>query len=208
MKADSFVIREARPCFEEGLLAAKFIEMSSEGLIPSVFGVDYRDIVATAFTQENNDFSFQNAIFAEVEGEIVGMALGFTGAAHAKSSDAPILSAPGNKFRRKLGLTLLNAFVRMMGGYPVNDFYIAFMAVEPEFRGRGIAKSLLYQMEEKGRREKAERLALHVSGGNCEARQLYEKFGFILEKTNTSKKRSSSSGGRMTKDIGVCLLIE
>lgn len=201
MEKESIHLRPARPDYEEGLVAANYIEMSSEGLIPSVLGKDYRRIVAEAFTQPNNDFSYQNAVFAELDGKIVGMGFGFTGAYHAASSDLPVRNAPGNRFRRKIGLGLLNFFVRMMGGYPEHDFYVAFMGVDESCRGMGIGTQLLQAMEQMAKQQNAHRLALHVSGGNDGAKKLYQRFGLEEEADLRKRKFPPRIGCRMVKPL-------
>lgn len=191
----------AEPSYEEGMVAARLIEMSSEGLIPAVFGKDYAKVIATAFEYPDNDFSYQNTVFAIYDGEIIGMALGFSGIYQSSSSDYPIKKAPGNAFRRRLGLLLLRLFVRFAGGYPDNDFYIAFLAVDKPFRGVGIGSKLLSLMEELARSQGVSRISLHVSGGNDDALQLYERFGMQVEDASSKRGWLPRIGRRMIKEL-------
>ncbi|CAA6692342.1 MULTISPECIES: N-acetyltransferase [unclassified Lentimonas] len=55
----------------------------------------------------------------------------------------------------------------------VHDFFVA-----PEFRGLGLAKALLAQVEELARKLECCKLTLEVLEGNARAQSVYRKFGF------------------------------
>ena len=52
------------------------------------------------------------------------------------------------------------------------------LAVVPEWRGRGIGRSLLSAAEDRARSRGCCKLTLEVQDGNSRARALYETFGF------------------------------
>jgi GNAT superfamily N-acetyltransferase len=57
----------------------------------------------------------------------------------------------------------------------IHDF-----AVNPEFRGRGIAKALLNAIDELARAKGCCKITLEVLQGNLPAKQLYEAMGFAV----------------------------
>ena len=60
--------------------------------------------------------------------------------------------------------------------------FIAYMAVEPQFRRHGIARALLLAAEDEARRRSLPYMALMVTEENSGARSLYERCGYITER--------------------------
>lgn len=60
--------------------------------------------------------------------------------------------------------------------------FIAYMAVEPEFRGRGAGRALLAAAEAEARQRRLPHLTLMVTEENEAARRLYERDGFQTER--------------------------
>ena len=60
----------------------------------------------------------------------------------------------------------------------VGEFYIDAVAVDPNFQGKGIGKSLILTVAEKARTLGFKKLGLLVSTNNNDAKRLYEKIGF------------------------------
>ena len=60
------------------------------------------------------------------------------------------------------------------------------LAVDPSYRGRGVARLLLEAVETEARRRGCGRLTLEVLSGNTRAKGIYEQFGFtnyVLDET-------------------------
>ena len=60
--------------------------------------------------------------------------------------------------------------------------FIAYMAVEPSVRGRGIGSRLLAAAEDEARRRGLPYMGLMVTEDNAAARALYERAGFLTER--------------------------
>lgn len=60
--------------------------------------------------------------------------------------------------------------------------FVAYMAVEPEARRRGVATALLAQAEHVARERKLPALAMMVTQENEAALRVYEKAGFVTER--------------------------
>ena len=78
MDQQSIVLRSATPTFDEGVVFARYLDEAAEGFFRIMLGRQVSDIIATAYTQPDHDFSYQNVIFAERDKVIVGMVLGYT----------------------------------------------------------------------------------------------------------------------------------
>jgi ribosomal protein S18 acetylase RimI-like enzyme len=60
--------------------------------------------------------------------------------------------------------------------------FVAYMAVEPHARRRGIGRALLGAVEEAARRSGVPHVALMVTEDNVSARQLYAQAGYVTER--------------------------
>jgi ribosomal protein S18 acetylase RimI-like enzyme len=60
--------------------------------------------------------------------------------------------------------------------------FIAYMAVEPEARRRGIAAALMAEVERIARERKLPNIAMMVTEENEAARRVYERAGFVTER--------------------------
>jgi ribosomal protein S18 acetylase RimI-like enzyme len=65
--------------------------------------------------------------------------------------------------------------------------FIAYMAVEPAWQRRGIARALLATIEEQARKRGLPYLSLMVTEDNAAARALYEASGFSTERRMMTK---------------------
>jgi ribosomal protein S18 acetylase RimI-like enzyme len=83
-------------------------------------------------------------------------------------------------------------FVLLLDGLPdevtgLPQAFIAYMAVEPHARRRGVARALLQRAEQVARRRGLPHLALMVTEDNLAARQLYAQAGYSTERRLLSK---------------------
>jgi len=156
-----------------------------------IYGLDDRDRAAKAlgqlFTYPNNRFSYSKAIIAEVEGQTAGM----------------LLSFPSNELER-LERTHL---YQLLAIYPLVDvlrvawrflpmlpcteaekdeYYIAHVAVFPQYQGHGIGRNLMAVAEEQCRQAGLEKCSLCVDFGHETARQLYLKLGYLIVESITN----------------------
>lgn len=60
--------------------------------------------------------------------------------------------------------------------------FIAYMAVEPAFRRRGVGSALLIAAEDEARRRGLPYMGLMVTEDNAQARSLYERAGYVTER--------------------------
>lgn len=180
MQQDSVVIRSADKSYEEGLAFARYVDMASEGGFHKALGPRFEDVIATAFMVPNHDLTYAHTVFAERDGVIVGMVSGYTAEEHRASSDLPLKLAPGSRIRRMVGLLLLRFISRILGELDEQSYYIQFLAVDENARGRGIGTELLTYLENRAQSHGCRRFCIDVSAKNPGARRLYSRHGFEI----------------------------
>ena len=182
MDRHSIVLRAAKPTFDEGLVFARYLDEAAEGFFRFMLGGRAAQIVAEAYTQSDNNYSFQNVIIAEHDQLIVGMALGFTAEQRRRFSDRPLKQAAGFPALRMRTVRILCApLLRILTTIADGDFYLLAIAIDKEIRGEGVGSTLMDSIEERARASGSTRLSLDVSAKNEGARRLYERRGMSVE---------------------------
>ena len=115
--------------------------------------------------RETGGFSYNNAIVAEIDGEIAASLVGYR------------LDEPYD-----LGVLddmppIVHPLVRLEAKAP-GSWYVNVLATFPEFRRRGIGAKLLAIAEDKAREEGAPALSVIVGGWNEAAAELYGRAGY------------------------------
>ncbi len=175
---DTITIRQAKPTLEEGKLFAEYFDAAAEGFFSAMLGKKAYSIIAEAYVKENNEYSYKQVLFAEYNSKIVGMVSGFT-YDEAKSFNHSILKESSSQAPIRIMLFRLvgNILKRFLGGKKSGEYYIEAIAVNSEFRGKGIGSKLLCSCREVALKKRATLLSLDVSSKNSNAIKLYEKIG-------------------------------
>jgi len=196
------------PIFSDGILfrpaekgesrtIASLYSMSSDGVADYLWttlageGEDILDVGDRRYSREDTPFSYKNCVIAEPGGRIAGMIASFPmpepeeNTTHAEPD--PVLE-PYGKLER------------------YNSYYIAGMAVFPEYRGKGIGTKFLEIAAGKALRLGLPELSLIVFEQNEGAKRLYERHGFneIAREAVVPHELIHYSGYAllMVKDIG------
>jgi len=178
MSSQALTLRSAASTHEDGVVFARYMNVAADGGFRKMFGPRFEEIVATAFRHPNHDLSYEYALFAELDGAVVGMASAYSAEQYAHfREDILRESAGGSAVRIACILALIAPMWRFLHSYEDGDFYLQFLAVEQAHRGRGIGHALIQATEARGRECGATRFALDVSGRNPDARRLYERHG-------------------------------
>ena len=131
-------------------------------------GADYLKALEAAASAEDTQYSYRNALVAEVDGEAAGAVVGYDGAL-LESLRAGTLSV----------LKKFNPYVSVTDEETqAGEFYIDSISVFPQFRGHGIGKRLLMAMTGKGLALGCGKVGLMVDFENSEASSLYLGCGF------------------------------
>lgn len=182
MKNARLTLRAAEPIFEEGLACARYLDAAAEGFHTFMLGRRAPELLAAAYAEPNHSYSFENVTFAERDGRIVGMVLGFTGERHSGFSDQPLKEVEGYPaLRVTVVRTLMAPLFRILETIRDGDYYLLAIAIDEDARRQGVATALMDFAEDQARAERATRLSLDVSADNVGARRLYERRGMTIE---------------------------
>lgn len=184
MEQQAIRLRAAKPDFDEGLVFARYLDEVAEGFFRLMLGPRVDQILASAYTQPNNDFSYQFVTFAERANTIIGMVSGYSALQQSGFSDQPLLQAVGKPGLRMIGVSIIFApLLRFLSAHSKDDFYLQAVAVDPAHQGRGVGSILLDAIETQVCATGSNRLTLHVSGKNKAAIKLYEYRGMSVAAT-------------------------
>ena len=202
MDAQSIIIRPAKPTNVEGKKFATYMDSASDGGFKLMFGKRFEEIVSKVYLEQNHDLSYKTALFAEVGGDIVGMASGFTAEQYRQfRKDALNQVAGRTMFRISFFFTLLSPMMRFLHTYDDGDFYVEFLAVDPACRGQGVGSKLMQAMEDRARARDATQLAIDVARRNKGAQRLYERHGFVITERWPRTRLVRPNILRMTKPL-------
>ncbi len=174
-------LRAARP--EDARVAARLIHMTMARVANFVFGSEEVALVALQglFARPRTRFSYELSHVAEVDHRVVGVIL----AAPTERLQATIVPTGWAVvgilgIPRVLGLIWRGVrLARVPEGEP-GEYYIAHLAVLPEYRGRGIGGVLLAWAEAQARAAGRNVVSLRVEIENERARAFYERHGYVL----------------------------
>jgi ribosomal protein S18 acetylase RimI-like enzyme len=177
-------LRPAEPAIEEGQAFAGYLDQAAEGFFGFWLGGRADSILAQAYLQPGHDLSYEGVTFAERDGALVGMALGYTAEQHRLSSTEPLEQAAGRWHPRMSTVSFVLApLFKILHTMADGDFYLQAIAVDPAERGTGVGSALMDFAEENAIASGAARLVLDVSVANATARRLYERRGMTIEST-------------------------
>ena len=169
-------------------------QIASDNLLSELFGPRAHAVFEASFMLEHNEYSHRHTRFLLVQGEIAGMVQGCrkqTAEAYAgRALLLMLLQARWQVFRFFFSAWALRDILHFMSRCDSEDFYINFVALYPQFRGRGYSKSLLAEAERMALEQHCRRLALDVDERNAAARGAYRSAGF--EQISASKKMAQS----------------
>lgn len=166
---------------------ARLFILSCPALSVSLFGTNAREVIKRIFLRPKNLFSLEHSCFAEVDGRITGMVLGY----NWEHTKAEWLRTYVLLFKY-MKWSFLPRAVYLLKSYKEwnikeNEYYVCSFAVYPEFRGRGSGTKLLLGIEQEARKTSG-KAVLDVDVDNSRAIKLYERFGYVIESPASSMK--------------------
>lgn len=195
-------IRKARPEIEDGVAYAQFLNIASEGFFESMLGTKTDEIIANAFVETNNEYSFENVAMIEYNDEVVGMVSAYT-STEKKAFRKNILAQCNKEAKSKIRMfsvvgKLLSRFLGPIGD---NDYYIQGIAVDSKIRGKGLGQKLMNYCREVAIQKGAKTLSLDVSSKNKVAIKSYYKFGMEIASQWPNFLKLPSIFTRMVKKL-------
>ncbi len=177
----SLMIRPAIP--KDAAVAACLMAETSGDFGVQVLGLGDPDLqlkaLRTWFKEPGNRFSYQYCQTAEKYGTPAGILLAFKGTqllALEWACSRRLFSIYG--FVAGLRMVRLNAALVNAREAEKDEYLIAHLAVDENFRRQGIAKALLEKAVEDARSYGIQKLVLEVEMTNQKAQTLYQQFGF------------------------------
>ena len=126
------------------------------------------DIFCRMAQREDSQYSWRNTFVAEIDGAAAGAIVGYDGARLYE------LRRPLEEAIMDINGGVFNIEDETSAG----EFYIDSLAILPQYRGMGIAKSLVEYVRERVFAEGFDKVGLIVDYGNPRAEGLYESIGF------------------------------
>lgn len=121
------------------------------------------------FQQKENQYSFENTLVYEENGDIAGSIIAYDGALLPKYRE-PFLEYIAIHYNVK-DLVIENETIK-------GELYIDTLSVYPKFQGKGIGSKLLLAIKTKAKEEDHKKLGLLVDFKNPNAKKLYSALGF------------------------------
>lgn len=118
--------------------------------------------------RQDAQYSFCNALIAEVDGVAAGAIIGYDGA-KLQELRVPLLQLVKERQGRELNIENETS---------AGEFYLDSLAVLPEYRSCGIGRMLLCAARDKAFADGFERVGLLVDFNNPRAERLYTSLGF------------------------------
>ncbi|MCY4021262.1 MAG: GNAT family N-acetyltransferase [Chloroflexi bacterium] len=181
----------ARPTPDNADHFAQLAQMAGDKVFTDLFGGRAHAALKSMYLQADNLNGHTHTTFLQEDSAIAGML-------HAYSATAARDYAPRTNwlylkyarlqiFRFLAATILLRDILGFIGENLLEgDYYIAFLAVYPQRRGRGHSKTLLNHASHLARQARCSRLALDVDEHNTIARAAYQQAGF--EQISASKE--------------------
>lgn len=170
---------------------AQLFSIASDGVANYVWstiqadypGLSLIEIGTKRYAQEQTDFSYQNCVVVECNGEVIGMMVSFPLKASVAESEPNFEVA--NHFESSLSEPdVLAPYNRLKLKVP-KTWYIGGIALDPAFRGQGIGTQLLDIARIQAQSQGFQKLSLLAFEQNKRAVKLYERNGFkVIERTS------------------------
>lgn len=199
-------IRPANPGDAE--FASSLIHLSMGELADYLFGgvhLSVEEILSGLFLLEKNRFSWKVMEIAEWNGKPVGILVSYPG---WEFSDRELAIGVGlfkvSGFWDAMRLSVRALSIASGVETLRNEYYLAHMAVSPDFQGRGIGTGLLAHAEIKAQQIGLYKCSLIVDTENLSALRLYQRSGYqvVFTKTYSGKVAQAHTGyHRMLKDL-------
>jgi len=175
-KNNNIIFRAAPPQYNKGLVYARLYDETAEGFFKSMLGKNAFTTIAEAYVKPNNEYSFENITFAELQNEIVGMVSGYT------ANEKQRFHNKIHRNRKTLSFSIVGSLLsRFLGPKGTGDYYIQAIIVDKKMRGKGIGLNLIKHIEERAIEKESKTLSLDVSSKNDKAIALYKRHGMTVE---------------------------
>ena len=183
-QAGDMTLIPAQPTPAHARHFAQLAQIASDQLFTHLLGGRADHVLRAMFMQGDNDSSHAHATFLLEGDEIAGLLQAYSATdarEQSRRSTGLMLRYAAWQIPRFLAMIIalgdLLAFVA--SDLDEADFYIAMLALYPQYRGRGHSKTLLREAERLAAERDCARLALDVDERNTVAIAAYHRVGFV-----------------------------
>jgi GNAT superfamily N-acetyltransferase len=162
---------------EDSLKIAEGIDRASGGIVEFLFhgllgSYTAAQVMATSLQEKQGSDSYENAIVAEYQGNIIGVVYSYPAKFHGITENT-------RSFFPSDRLAFLGDFYNSR---VENSWFLDSIFVDKKFRGEGIGSQLIELTKQKARDHGYNQLSLMVMADNIVARRTYEKNNFTIFK--------------------------
>ena len=168
MNGKKIVVRSATPGDAPVIASALAMALGEESM-RMYCGEHYQDVLEELARMEGTQYSYRNALVAEVDGVVAGAVVGYDGARLHELRE-PTLRLIQERTGQEFG--------NVEDETVPDEFYLDSLGVLPEFRNLGIGGKLLAALRDKAFAQGYEKAGLLVDSGNHKAERLYLSLGF------------------------------
>ena len=168
MRTPTVTIRDAEREDAEVIAQAVAMAIGDEQALHAYCGEDYHAVLTEIALAEKSQYSWRNALIAQVEGVTAGAIVGYDGALLGKLREGTF-----EIVRKHTGKT-----PSIPDETAAGEFYLDSVATLPSFRGRGIGRALIKALCNKAFALGHQRVGLIVDVDNPRAEKLYTSLGF------------------------------
>lgn len=143
-----------------------------------------RHIVAVMWARPGHSVSFEHALVAEIEGNVVGVLIGFPVRDRYRLHRALLLASLRHLSPRRwlLLVAVLPLLVLASPRPPRGAYYIGTIAIAAHARRRGVASALTHHAEIAAGARGFRRIVAHTGTRHTLARRALENYGFRLKR--------------------------
>ena len=183
----NILIRKGKP--EDAHHFSELVILTSPAIFPIVFGSTVKKIMKKLFPHKRHYYSFDRSFFAEINGNVVGMAqLHKLPTRKGQTARMSLLLLKYLKWRLPTKAVNLLKFDHLIKFVARDDCYLSNVAIYPEFRSFGVGTKLLSAIEDEVKSIGKKRIVLHAEIHNTRAISLYERLGYKIESQSPSLK--------------------
>ncbi len=168
MKNPKIIVRTAERKDAAVIAQAVAMAIGDEVALREYCGEDYLDVLTEVAHSEGTQYSWLNALVAEMDGAVAGAIVGYDGALLGTLREGTF-----EVIRKHIGRV-----PTIPDETEAGEFYLDSVGVFPEFREVGVGRALLEALCDKAFAEGHERVGLIVDTDNPQAEKLYISIGF------------------------------
>ena len=131
------------------------------------------------YSLSKNRFSYDSCLVAEIDGEVAGSIMAYPGV-EMKKLNEPLIEKLKERFKdnEEVFREFSQAIQESKEAFD-DEYYIDNLAVVAKYRGRGISRALIEEVEKEGFTQGYNRISILADINNEKAFSIYKKMGYV-----------------------------